>query len=81
MTSAADPFDLERFVTAQAAVIATALAELRGGPETKSLDVARVPATARTLVFLAMIRRLVKGRLGVKVRPMLPLSPGQQSSG
>lgn len=29
--STADPFDLERFVTAQAPVIATALAELRAG--------------------------------------------------
>jgi uncharacterized protein (DUF1810 family) len=29
--STADPFDLERFVTAQAPVIATVLAELRAG--------------------------------------------------
>jgi uncharacterized protein (DUF1810 family) len=31
MMSTADPFDLERFVTAQAPVIATVLAELRAG--------------------------------------------------
>jgi uncharacterized protein (DUF1810 family) len=31
MMNTADPFDLERFVTAQASVIATALAELKAG--------------------------------------------------
>ena len=41
-------FDLERFVTAQAPVFATALAELKAGREAQPLDVVRLPAAART---------------------------------
>ena len=45
---AADPFDLQRFVTAQAPVFASALEELQAHP----LDVVRLSAAARARVFV-----------------------------
>jgi hypothetical protein len=69
--STTDLFDLERFVTAQAPVIATVLAELRADPETESLDVVRVPATAPT-------RALLNGRRSMEARrctKLVPISP------
>ena len=42
--TAADSFNLERFVTAQAPVFETVLAEIAGGPKADPLDVAHLPA-------------------------------------
>jgi uncharacterized protein (DUF1810 family) len=51
MTSA-DRSNLERFVTAQAPVFETVLAELRGGPEADPLDVVRLSSAERSRTIL-----------------------------
>ena len=49
---AADPFDLQRFVTAQAPVFASALEELKEGRKRTHLDVVPLSAAARARVFV-----------------------------